>query len=76
MSASPWIPFPKSFPLFGTTVWVRMRDFTRRPFLAKWSQTDAAGVNAFNGYAYVADANNGTDAYIPWFELDAWYTPT
>lgn len=77
MSVSPWRPFPPSGDTVGTDfpadldkVWVRMREWTRRPFLAKWH--DDGHSTAYANPEPLGSAEL-TNFSVPWYELDAWH---
>lgn len=77
MPRSPWIPFPPfvdnadvTYPINGSTVWVRFRDFTRRPFRVVWDNDTPPYAQ---GKVLNSDGGTISGYFVPWFVLDAWH---
>lgn len=70
MAVSPWINFPTAFPVDGTNVWVRFREWPRQPFMAVWNDSEfwagTKGQVTFND-------DHGNVRNVPWQLLGAWH---
>lgn len=76
MSTSPWIVLPNSdaaagWPSDTDLVWIRMREYTRKPVRAKAAYDDP------DGFRFeILDNDNLSLPYrvwVPWYAVDAWH---